>query len=109
MYNKRIISILVLCCVLFAHIQVVTAASTGTNIRGDVDLNGVLNVKDATKVQKHLAALDVLTGACYDLADANNDGEVTIRDATYIQKIVAGFINPVNGGGGGVVLPDDEW
>lgn len=59
---------------------------------GDVDKNGVINISDATEIQKYL----VNSGNFYNfntkLADINNDGETTIFDATAIQKFSVNLI-----------------
>ncbi len=62
---------------------------------GDADLNGVVNVKDSTYIQKSVAGLErPLKDEAFICADANIDTEVNIKDATTIQKFVAGL--PVN-------------
>ncbi len=74
---------------------------------GDVDRNNVLNVKDATIIQKCLAGLkdldldydDLLTGFSVKqhgkweryVSDFNCDSERNIKDATAIQKYIAGI------------------
>lgn len=72
---------------------------------GDVNKDGVLNIKDATLIQKKLASLVELedsiiggngddaysTGICYSYADFNRDKSVNIKDATAIQKYLAGI------------------
>ena len=61
-------------------------------VYGDLNLDGTLDVTDATAVQKHLAELDVYRLAVMlDIADANRDGNIDITDATYIQMKVAGY------------------
>ena len=59
---------------------------------GDADLNGIVNVKDATAVQKHVASLITLEDKALVQADATGDGDVNVKDATAIQKLVAGLI-----------------
>lgn len=58
-------------------------------ILGDVDLNGKVNIKDATLIQKALASIATLDELQYALADTNVDGAVNIKDATLIQKFLA--------------------
>lgn len=59
---------------------------------GDTDLNEVVNVKDATLVQKAVAGLvPALTGAAEACADATCDSAINVKDATQIQKFVAGI------------------
>lgn len=58
---------------------------------GDANLDGVVNIKDATYVQKAVAGL-VTAGLSNKLrGDADSSGELNVRDATKIQKIVAGL------------------
>ena len=59
---------------------------------GDADLNGKINVKDATTVQKHTAKMLTLEGLALKQADVTGDGKVNIKDATAIQKYVAKLI-----------------
>ncbi len=61
-------------------------------IRGDVNGDTVVNVRDATHIQKHLAGIGT-EKILLKNADVNTDGSVNIRDATLIQKKVAGIIN----------------
>ncbi len=57
-------------------------------MQGDTDLNGSLNIKDATLIRKHLSDVEFMNNIGYVLADVNYDGSVNIRDATYIQSII---------------------
>ena len=60
---------------------------------GDANGDGVVNITDATTVQKHIAQLIELEGDCLKAADANGDGTVNIADATQIQKYIAQLID----------------
>ncbi|MBR3971496.1 MAG: starch-binding protein [Ruminococcus sp.] len=55
---------------------------------GDVDGSGVVNVKDATAIQKVVADIEVIN---YDatVADVDASGSVNVKDATAIQKFCA--------------------
>lgn len=57
-------------------------------ILGDVDNSGIVNVNDATLVQKYCAKLIGESEINLDVADVNKDGEVNISDATAIQKML---------------------
>ncbi len=59
---------------------------------GDANLDGDINIKDATAIQKHVAQLILLEGDALTLADYDEDDVITIKDATAIQKKVAGLI-----------------
>ncbi len=59
---------------------------------GDVNMDGDLNVKDATTIQKQLASLVNLSIDAQTLADYNSDGNLNVKDATAIQKSLAGLV-----------------
>ena len=63
-----------------------------TSNRGDVDCNGVVNIIDATMIQKHLAGLITLEGDALENADADGNGIVDINDVTAVQKHIAHLI-----------------
>ncbi len=59
---------------------------------GDVDGNGVVNVSDATLVQKYIVKLETLTADQIARADVDHNGTVNISDASTIQKYSAKLI-----------------
>ena len=61
-------------------------------VYGDSNLNGLVNTKDATAVQKYLAGTIDLSEDQKRAADVDGDGDVDINDATLIQKYVASQI-----------------
>ena len=63
-----------------------------TFILGDVNNDGVINVEDATLIQKALAELVTLTDDQQKAADTTGDEKLTIDDATMIQKYAAEII-----------------
>lgn len=62
---------------------------TAKEILGDSNGNGLVNVKDATQIQKATAKLLELDTAAQLRADVNKDEKINIKDATAIQKYVA--------------------
>ena len=56
---------------------------------GDVNLDGEVNVLDATLIQRYLAELDALNDRQLSLADVSGDNNVNIADATLIQMNIA--------------------
>ena len=60
---------------------------------GDVNLDGKVNIKDATTLQKHLAKMITLEAENLSVSDTNRDGKISISDATTIQKKIAGLIS----------------
>ena len=62
-------------------------------VPGDITGDGVVNVNDATAVQRYLAKSVVLNDDQLKAADADGNGTININDATAIQKYVARLIN----------------
>ena len=58
---------------------------------GDADLDYRVTIKDATKIQKHLAKISELNEIQLILADVDENSSVSVKDATKIQKFLAGF------------------
>lgn len=58
---------------------------------GDANLDGSINVRDVTAMQRHIADLEKIDDEQLAVADANGDGVVTIDDATLLQMYLAGF------------------
>lgn len=56
---------------------------------GDADLNGAVNIKDATKIQKSLVGLTALTVKEEISANADENYTIDISDVTEIQKALA--------------------
>ena len=60
---------------------------------GDADLNGEVNINDASIIQKHIAELITLKGKAFTQARVTGDTEVNICDATAIQTKIADIID----------------
>ena len=59
---------------------------------GDTNLDGRVNVQDATLIQKAVAGLVSLDAKQNAVADVDADQKLTVKDATTIQKYTAGII-----------------
>ncbi len=55
---------------------------------GDVDLNGIVDINDATLLQKHIALIVKLDDKALSVSDMNGDGYITISDVTLIQQMI---------------------
>ncbi|MGN0491477.1 dockerin type I domain-containing protein [Ruminococcus sp.] len=66
---------------------------------GDSNLNGKIDIKDATAIQRHLANIEVFNDIQLAAADVNADGTVSIKDATLIQMYCAEIVDSFNGTG----------
>lgn len=62
-------------------------------VYGDSNLDGVVNSKDATAVQKYAAGRIDFTDDQKRAADVSGDGDVNVQDATLIQEYIAGIIS----------------
>lgn len=60
-------------------------------ILGDANLDGSVNVKDTTAIQKALAKIITLEDDAFICADVNADDNLSIQDATNIQKFAANY------------------
>ena len=58
----------------------------------DVNMDGVINVVDATLVQKHIVGLEEFDDYTFKIADTNGDGTISIIDATNIQKKIVNLL-----------------
>lgn len=56
--------------------------------KGDVNMDGKVDITDATLIQKIVVKLVEPTAEQSYLADYNNDGDITVVDATDIQKYI---------------------
>lgn len=60
--------------------------------KGDVTLDGKLDITDATMIQKYCASIVTFSSAQKNLADIDKNGAIDIADATYIQKKISGLV-----------------
>ena len=67
------------------------AAEDPDLVIGDVNLDGELDINDATTISKHLVDMIKLDGKALAVADVNGDAEIDINDVTCIQKYLAGY------------------
>ncbi len=58
-------------------------------IPGDVNGNGILEITDATAIQKHICEIDLISTEKQNIADFNGDSYIDVLDATAIQKTIA--------------------
>ncbi len=74
-------------------IVTVIPASVSEEIVGDVNLDGIVSIIDATTVQQYLAEFFDLSDIQKKVADTDGDGTITITDATVIQQYLAEYID----------------
>ncbi len=68
---------------------------------GDVNFDGIINILDATIIQKYVVELVSFNADQFICADVDGSNEINIIDATLVQKHIAELISdfPVNGQG----------
>ena len=76
--------------------EITTASTEATqpsvyDVLGDTNLDGILNIRDATVIRKYIAKLISLEEKAEENADFDLNGKVSIKDATEIQKEIAGI------------------
>ena len=86
-YFKRVIAILLAIAIMLS--LSVTAFAAGFAKLGDVNLDGKIDITDATEIQLYLAEFITLSDEQKSVADANCDGSIDIIDSTCIQMNVA--------------------
>lgn len=57
-----------------------------------VNMDGVINVVDATLVQKYIVGLEEFDDYTLKIADTNGDGTISVIDATNIQKKIVNLL-----------------
>ena len=60
-------------------------------IYGDADLDGAVTVGDCTLVQKASVGLEEFSGLQKQIADVDGSGDITVLDASCIQRYIAGY------------------
>jgi len=55
-------------------------------IKGDTDGNGIIDIKDLLRVQKHILKSSLLTGAFKESCDTDYNGVIDIKDLLRVQK-----------------------
>lgn len=58
----------------------------------DVNMDGVINVVDATLVQKYIVGFEEFDDYTFKIADTNGDGTISVIDATNIQKKIVNLL-----------------
>lgn len=71
---------------MFNLYEDLTIEDTEEYLYGDTNLDGEINVKDATRIQKYLVNLLTLSDTEKISADVNGDDDIDIMDAVLIQK-----------------------
>lgn len=65
-------------------------------LKGDFDLDGEVNIRDVTSIQKHLVGTEKHSYQAIGLADVLNDGQLDVRDVSKIQKYISKQIDTLD-------------
>jgi len=67
--------------------------ASNTYRKGDINLNGDVEITDVTLLQRFIARRIELTNKQLALCDSDGDGQISITDATLIQRYIAQLID----------------
>ena len=99
--KKRVLSILLCLCMVLALCPVTAFADVPPDtIVGDIDLDGIVTIRDAIHLQNYLEGLESFTDKQLVVADFNGDGVVNYSDLTELQsylELPASAITVTNG------------
>ena len=96
---KKIIALLLTLGILLSFAVISAHAETepsGNPLIGDVDGDRVVEIRDATFIQRHLLNIEIPFAFDESAADADEDGEVTIMDVTNLQRWLIGAGDRLN-------------
>lgn len=65
---------------------------------GDIDNDASLSIMDVSKINYHVAEMQILADNDLLVADTDGDGDVTIMDATHLQRYLANLISQMDNG-----------
>lgn len=89
--NKKTVSVIVLALMLFTF-AFQWYAFAASDIVGDVNQDGQLDVKDTMLCFRHIAEITPFTDEQQKQADANHDGVVNMKDITTMQVAIGNSI-----------------
>ena len=93
---KTILS-LILISALMCSVGVTAFSAEGEEqqrLLGDADLNGVVDIADATAVQRYDAYFQLLAFKGENMGDVDRDGSTDIVDVSFLQRYLAGMRAP---------------
>lgn len=89
---KRTICFL-MCLMIFAGVMITAQAAGERIILGDADLDGIISILDATRIQRTVAELYMPGDDAALAADVDTDESITILDATRVQRYLVEMCN----------------
>ncbi len=87
--NFRIFSILLVIAMMLSFFVIPSSALTAPITYGDLNVDNIIDVMDATVLQRFIAKLDERLVVYAESGDVDDDAELTVIDATLIQQYVA--------------------
>ena len=72
-------------------VQYTKPVDPSNTICGDTNLDGNVDIRDVTAIQRYLVELEPFNEEQLAVADTNGDGEINIADATHLQMYLAEY------------------
>lgn len=83
----------IICLFLMLSITSCTTAGATNRVLGDVNGDGIVDIKDVTCIQNHLAHLDIIPQESLSYGMVSGGKELSVNDATLVQKRIAEIIS----------------
>ena len=93
---KKLFSVFIVFVVLLSVCTVGVGAKRAPHYYGEVNGDYIIDITDATEIQRYLAGIVELSDLSKELADVDADGRVAVMDATMIQRKEAGIMDFFN-------------
>lgn len=87
--NFRIFSVIFALAIMISAFVIPASALSAPILYGDLNVDNIIDVTDATALQRYIAKLDNRLPTYVESGDVDNDAELTIFDVTLIQQYVA--------------------
>ncbi len=74
------------------YLRVIVDSAPATSMKGDVNLDGVVDLRDATTIRNYVTGKISLNETQKSYGDLDGDDKVTLMDATYLRYYIAGYV-----------------
>lgn len=90
--KKKLLSILLVAVIALSAVSGSVLTATASSLSGDVDDNGIIDIIDATLIQRHLSEVRRLDAAAQQRGCVSGGDSLSVTDVTLIQRYIANMI-----------------